>query len=428
MNSRQHLTNKQREQLHQALLEYLKGSGFTKTYEALLEESHVDPDPKSDGLLEKKWTSVIRLQKKIMELEDKNKALEEELNAGGGRAKKKGDGDDLPRPPARHTLSGHRSNINAVRFHPVFSQLATASEDATIKLWDYDSGELEKTLKGHTLAVQDIAFDHTAKFLASCSADLSIKLWDMQSHKCVKTMHGHDHNVSSITFTPSGDMLISASRDKTVKFWEVATGYCVRTLNAHEEWVKRVIINDEGTMLATCSYDQTIKLWNFNTKGEALHTLRGHEHVIECIAFSPPSTPILGGDETNDTGGAGAKKPRASAGAGAGQPGRGSGAYIASGSRDKLIKIWDTATGQCVVTLVGHDNWVRGVMFHPNGKYLMSVSDDKSICIWDLKQQRCIKTISDAHPHFVACLDYNKRFPLLATGGVDATIKVWESR
>jgi len=78
---RAHLSNKQREQLyadlvqialnsqknfrHQAILEYLKTMGFTKSFEALKEETHIEEDAKADGLLEKKWTSVIRLQKKV---------------------------------------------------------------------------------------------------------------------------------------------------------------------------------------------------------------------------------------------------------------------------------------------------------------------------------------------------------------------------
>ena len=47
----------------------------------------------------------------------------------------------------------------------------------------------------------------------------------------------------------------------------------------------------------------------------------------------------------------------------------------------------------------GHDNWVRGLVFHPFGKYIVSASDDKTIRIWDVKNRRCHKTL-DAHDHF----------------------------
>lgn len=47
----------------------------------------------------------------------------------------------------------------------------SASEDATIKSWDYETGEYERTLKGHTEAIQDIAFDESGKLLG----DLEVK-------------------------------------------------------------------------------------------------------------------------------------------------------------------------------------------------------------------------------------------------------------
>lgn len=52
-----------------------------------------------------------------------------------------------------------------VVFHPVFSVFASASEDATIKLWDFETGDFERTLKGHTDSVQDVAFDSNGKML-----------------------------------------------------------------------------------------------------------------------------------------------------------------------------------------------------------------------------------------------------------------------
>jgi platelet-activating factor acetylhydrolase IB subunit alpha len=43
--------------------------------------------------------------------------------------------------------------------------MVSASEDATLKVWDFETGEYEKSLKGHTDSVQDICFDQTGKLL-----------------------------------------------------------------------------------------------------------------------------------------------------------------------------------------------------------------------------------------------------------------------
>ena len=75
--------------------------------------------------------------------------------------------------------------------------MVTASEDATVKVWDYETGDFERTLKGHTDAVQDLSFDHAGKILASCSADMSIKLWDFHEFECIKTLTGRWQSCSA---------------------------------------------------------------------------------------------------------------------------------------------------------------------------------------------------------------------------------------
>ena len=116
--------------------------------------------------MEKKWTSVIRLQKRSMELEQEVSSLKEELESAsaGGRRKKEGEGGPsslaLPRPPQKHVLKRHRGAVTCVAAHPVYSQTASGSEDASVKLWDYESGEYEKTLKGHT-GVSSLSLSHT---------------------------------------------------------------------------------------------------------------------------------------------------------------------------------------------------------------------------------------------------------------------------
>lgn len=61
----------------------------------------------------------------------------------------------------------------AVTFHPIYTTLVTASDDATLKVWEWESGELEKTLKGHTKSVTDCDFDSKGKTLGEFSLSSS---------------------------------------------------------------------------------------------------------------------------------------------------------------------------------------------------------------------------------------------------------------
>jgi platelet-activating factor acetylhydrolase IB subunit alpha len=78
-------------------------------------------------------------------------------------------------------LVGHRDEITKVAIHPIYSQVATASYDASIKLWDYEQGELEGSMKSHTGKVNYIAYHPNGKILASCSSDMTVKLWNLES-------------------------------------------------------------------------------------------------------------------------------------------------------------------------------------------------------------------------------------------------------
>jgi platelet-activating factor acetylhydrolase IB subunit alpha len=413
------LTDRERDKLHRAILAYLWSQRLNSAARALQDQG-VTADDTPPDLLEKKWSSVVRLQQKVMTMQNELAQLKEEMTYfGPGKKLSDSNGskfDGLPRVPEKHSLTGHRESVTCAVFHPVFSILVTASEDGSIRLWDYESGVFERTLKGHTATVNYIAIEpNTGQVLASASADLTIKLWDFQTFECVRTLNGHDHNVSCVEFLPAGDFLVSSSRDCSVKLWETNTGYCVKTFRGHDEWVRRVVVNVQGNLLATCSNDETVRIWTLDNTAPA-QTLTGHSNVVECVAFAN-STAVKTLHSEN---GGSPEEEKTSASRQA--------EIVASGSRDKSIKLWDVWSGSCLATLNGHDNWVRGVAFHPSGKFLYSCSDDKSIRVWDNATSRCHKKLLDAHSHFVTCLAVNLRFPMMASGSVDKSVKVWECR
>ncbi|CAG5094440.1 Oidioi.mRNA.OKI2018_I69.XSR.g13558.t1.cds [Oikopleura dioica] len=405
------LTTRQSEDLKSAVASYLRELGADKAFNAFLEEQNVNnsSDKKFHGLLEKKWITIPRLQKKITDLELQLEQVKKEAIGGGFAPREKKDQSEwIPRGPEKAELHGHRSPITRTIFHPQFSLLVTASEDSQIKIWDSESGEYERTLKGHTDTVQDLAFDSTGKLLASCSADLTIKLWNFIDYECIKSLTGHDHNVSSVAFLPSGDHLVSCSRDKTIKLWETATGFCVHTLSGHAEWIRMVRPNANGTLLASCSNDHSVKVWDLEKK-EIRADLRAHDNVVECVEWAPESSYESIAKSVNLD----AKSK--------------GGPFLVSGSRDKTIKFWDVTSGICLLTLNGHDNWVRQLRFHPKGKYLLSCSDDKTLRTWHIENQRNHKTIH-AHNHFVQSIDIHKTCTFAVSGSVDTTAKIWECR
>ncbi|KAF2973145.1 hypothetical protein GQX73_g274 [Xylaria multiplex] len=226
-------------------------------------------------------------------------------------------------------------------------------------------------------------------------SDLTIKLWDpANDYKNIRTLPGHDHSVSALRFIPgSANLLVSASRDQTLKIWDVITGFCLKTLRGHTGWVRDVFPSFDGRYLLSSGDDMTARLWDISstTQAESKVTMFGHEHHIECCAIAPPAA------YKYIALAAGLKKP---------PPTSSSAEYMATGSRDKTIRLWD-ARGTCILSLVGHDNWVRALVFHPGGKYLLSVSDDKTLRCWDLNQDgRCVKVIGEPYERFITSLQW----------------------
>ena len=100
------------------------------------------------------------------------------------------------------------------------------------------------------------------------------------------------------------------------------------------------------------------------------------------------------------------------------------GRYIASGSADKTIKLWDTSTGEQIQTFA-HKSNIESVAFSPDGHSLASGSFDNTIKLWDIKTGNCLDTFI-GHSGAVFSVKYSPDSQQLATGSDDSTIKLWD--
>ncbi len=69
------------------------------------------------------------------------------------------------------------------------------------------------------------------------------------------------------------------------------------------------------------------------------------------------------------------------------------GKFLVSTTDDNMIHLWEIASGQLHLSLVGHSAWICDLQISPNGKLLASFADDETIRIWDTDSGHCIQIL-----------------------------------
>ncbi|KAG8719490.1 hypothetical protein FRC09_011067 [Ceratobasidium sp. 395] len=104
------------------------------------------------------------------------------------------------------------------------------------------------------------------------------------------------------------------------------------------------------------------------------------------------------------------------------------GAYIASGSYDNTIRIWDAHTGKPIgQPLAGHTGRVNSVTYSPDGACIASGSDDQTIWIWDARTGKPVSQPLAGHTGRVNSVTYSPDGACVASGSDDQTIWIWDA-
>ncbi|CAJ1374931.1 unnamed protein product [Effrenium voratum] len=101
--------------------------------------------------------------------------------------------------------------------------------------------------------------------------------------------------------------------------------------------------------------------------------------------------------------------------------------WFASSGNDRLIKIWDLASGTLKLSLTGHVSTVRAVAISDRHPYLFSASEDCEVKCWDLEQNMVIRNYH-GHLSGVYTLVLHPTLNILATGGRDGSVRIWDMR
>jgi WD40 repeat protein/tetratricopeptide (TPR) repeat protein len=344
------------------------------------------------------------------------------------------------------TLMGHRQVgrnmtgpwVRGVAFSPNGERLATAGRDRTVKLWNPTTGEVIHTFEGHTELINSVVFSPDNQHLASASSDRTVRLWSLSSGREVRRFTGHTDRVLSVAFSPDGKLLATAGEDQAVRLWDVNSEQSVRTFTGHTGYVGSAAFSPDGRWLASASNDATVRLWDV-ASGQETRTLRGHKDFVGGVAFSPDgrwlaSAGVEGAVKLWDLA-SGPQEYRPVAGHHA-IPGGDTmpvvrvafspdGRRVASAGRDRTVRLWDRATGREIGPSLHHPNEVWCVIFTPDGRQLVSACDDGMLRLWDIDDCRVVRTFQ-GHRGDVRALALSPDAKTLASGGVDGTVRLWD--
>ena len=297
-------------------------------------------------------------------------------------------------------LTGHNEAIHGIKFSPDGRQLASASSDRSVLIWNaHDDCKNTLMLKGYDAAVLDIHWSVDSARLFSASADLTIAVWDVETGSRVKRLKGHHQSIIN-SCCPSrmiNPMLVSGDDDGLILVWDPREKSPILTMQ-HDWPVTTVAFNATGDMVYTGSIDNSIVAWDLKTR-EMAYKLSGHADTITGIKLSPDGDALLSTAMDNtvrtwDVKPFCAKSDRQMAvyeGVLHG-PDRNllkpcwssDGQKIACGSADGTVLIWDAKSGAIQYKLPGHRGTVNEVDWHPSAPVIASCSNDRMIFVGEL--------------------------------------------
>ncbi len=316
-------------------------------------------------------------------------------------------------------------------FSPDGRTLAVGGTDNVVRFWDPATGELESELAAEAFP-SDISFSNTG--LVAVAADTAGALViDAASGDRLLHLTGHRGDVCRVEFSPDGTLLATAARDGTARLWSLATGEEVRSLTAHAGPVCGLAYSRDGARLATAGEDGTARLWNAAT-GEELLVVSGHATGIGAVALDPTGRLLAttGGDGLTkvwDVSPTGSREVLAIA---TGAPASFSaysadGAWIAAGTEDGDVAVWNAATGERRVDLTGHTGRITGGGFSPDGALLVTSGEDRTARVWDLASGSELFVVTD-HTDSVWSSTFSPDGTVVATGGLDGLVALWGVR
>jgi len=318
----------------------------------------------------------------------------------------------LPSPngPLRQVLRGHGDDVRTVVVSPngrfVISGSggsdtsdSTRPPDQSIRVWNVETGQLERVLEGHSGDINALATTPDGTLLISASSDDTLAVWDLASGLRQRVIRVDGGGVLDVALTPNGGGLVSASKSGRITLWSLRSGSEIHTMQGHHSSAQAVAVTPDGKLAVSGSADKTVRIWSLVT-GHLIRTLHGHTETVWSVAVSPDGRQVASAS-----------------------------GFIYGDVKDATVRLWDLATGAMTKIFEGHASAVNSVAFSADGGRLLSASADGTLREWYCATGEELHSVRAATGHVSTIINAVAVLPGIGravTGSSDLTVKVWD--
>lgn len=290
---------------------------------------------------------------------------------------------------------------------------------------------------GHEGSVTRLAFTRDGSRIVSIGYDdFRIKLWDRSSGSLLDEVE-IERRPTDLAMLPRSDAAVVVDVHGNVNIWPIDyQGFGEpRLLSGDAGKQPRVAVNSDGTLLATTCWEGPVQLWDVKT-GKVIDRLTGEERM-RGISFSPRANILAAGHHTNRftiwylDAKWGKKKeveiPRVSEQSDvwsvAISP---DGKKLLTGHMDSSITMWDLEKRKEIHDLYVQDASAHDVGFSPDGTLFATAQQNGCVFLWDTETSAGLARMS-GHQGAAKTVAFSPaEWELLASGGEDGTIILWQ--
>ena len=284
------------------------------------------------------------------------------------------------------------------------------------------------TISDHVI---DLAWSPDGKYIAAASVLGPVTIFEGHRRAVIHAFEGHEFGTMSIAWRPDGKVLASAGQDGKIRLWDMTSGEATHSLDGGAAWVEHLSWSGGEKPILASAAGRKLKLWN--AVGELVREYPDHQSTISGLQWQPREKQLAsityGGVTLWDPQQSEALQRLEWQGSSLVIEWSPDGKHIATGDQDSTVHFWIMSTSEDL-QMTGYPTKVRELSWDATSRYL-ATGGGQEVTVWDCSGRGPAGTkpiTLSGHQDFLSVVRFQHRGKLLASGGTDGLVNVWQLR